>query len=296
MVYPNIANLTHNLRELLKKGTNPKWMDVHTPDFKRIIETLCKEGKILRYYKPDLELFLETDASGKAIGMVLLQSENDHRNSMYPIAYGSKTLTPAETRYANIECELLGVVGALEKFHYFTFGRPVTILTDHKALIVIAKKALVNAPPRLQRLLLRLNNYNAKLEWIPGKEMIFADHLSHNAGHESSEVPACIGLDLKINDVFLNTSNDRCISLTQETDKDDTLITLKNQIIKGWPQMRSECLLQLRDFWSYRDELSILDGLVLKGTRIIIPEACREEVLIKLHEGHFGVERTKLRA
>ena len=60
--------------------------------------------------------------------------------------------------------------------------------------------------------------------------------------------------------------------------------------------MRSECPLQLRDFWSYRDELSILDGLVLKGTRIIIPEACCEEVLIKLHEGHFGVERTKLRA
>ena len=83
---------------------------------------------------------------------------------------------------------------------------------------------------------------------------------------------------------------------TQETDKDETLIALKNQIIKGWPQMRSECPLQLRDFWSYRDELSILDGLVLKGTRIIIPEACREEVLIKLHEGHFGVERTKLRA
>ena len=82
-------------------------------------------------------------------------------------------------------------MGALEKFHYFTFGRPVTILTDHKPLIVIAKKALVNAPPRLQRLLLRLNNYNAKLEWIPGKDMIFVDHLSRNVGQESSEVPTC---------------------------------------------------------------------------------------------------------
>ena len=43
-------------------------------------------------------------------------------NLLYPIAYGSKTLTKAETRYANIECKLLGVVGALEKFNYFTFG------------------------------------------------------------------------------------------------------------------------------------------------------------------------------
>ena len=127
--------------------------------------------------------------------MALLQSENDRRDSLYPIAYGSKTLTPVETRYANIERELLGVVGALEKFHYFTFGRQITILTDHKPLIAIAKKALVNMPPRLQRLLLRLNNYNAKLEWIPGKDMIFVDHLSRNVGQESSEVPTCTGLD-----------------------------------------------------------------------------------------------------
>ena len=61
---PNIANLTHNLRELLKKGSEPKWTDVHTLDFKKIIEMLCKEGNILKYYKPDLDLFLETDASG----------------------------------------------------------------------------------------------------------------------------------------------------------------------------------------------------------------------------------------
>ena len=60
--------------------------------------------------------------------------------------------------------------------------------------------------------------------------------------------------------------------------------------------MRYDCLLLFRNFWGYRDELSILDGLVLKGTRIIVPKACREEVLLKLHEGHFGVERTKLRA
>ena len=83
---PNIANLMHNLRELLKKGSEPKWTDVHTLDFKKIIETLCKEGKILKYYKPNLDLFLETDASGKGIRMALLQSEEDHRNSLYPIA------------------------------------------------------------------------------------------------------------------------------------------------------------------------------------------------------------------
>ena len=81
--------------------------------------------------------------------MALLQSDSNERDTLYLIAYGSKTLTAAETRYANIECELLGVVGALEKFHYFTFGHPVTILTDHKPLIAISKKALVNASPQI---------------------------------------------------------------------------------------------------------------------------------------------------
>ena len=139
--------MTDNLRDLLKKNSDPKWTDVHSLDFKRIIETLMKEGKVLKYYRPELELFIETDASGKGIGMALLQSKENERSSLYPIAYGSKTLTLAETRYANIERELLGVIGALEKFHYFTFSRPVVILTDHKPLIAISKKALINAPP-----------------------------------------------------------------------------------------------------------------------------------------------------
>ena len=46
--------------------------------------------------------------------MPLLQSDNNERESQYAIAYGSITLTGTETRYANIECELLGTVGALE--------------------------------------------------------------------------------------------------------------------------------------------------------------------------------------
>ena len=229
--------------------------------------------------------------------MVLLQSERNDRNSLYPIAYGSKTLTDAETRYANIEHELLGVVGGLEKFNYFTFGRPVTVLTDHKPLIAISKKSLVNAPPRLQQLLLRLANYNVELQWIPGKEMIFSDHLSCNiVAGENSNKPTYEGLDLRIHDVYLNASDDKCLSLAAETDKDPMMQALKHQIIKGWPHIRSECDKNLHDFWNYRDELSVLDGLVLKGTCILIPESCRDEILDQLHEGHFGIDRTKLHA
>ena len=69
---------------------------------------------------------------------------------------------------------------------------------------------------------------------------------------------------------------------------------LKHQIIKGWPHVRSECGKSLQDFWNYRDKLSVLDGLVLKGTCIVVPESCIDEILDQLHEGHIGIDRTKL--
>ena len=111
------------------------------------------------------------------------------------------------------------MVGALEKFHYFTFGCPVTVLTDHKPLKAIAKKTLINTPPRLQRLLLRMDNYSATLQWILGKNMVFADRLSRNISTKESKEPTCSGLDLKINDIYLNASEERCISLVQKKQK-----------------------------------------------------------------------------
>ena len=126
--------------------------------------------------------------------------------------------------------------------------------------------------------------------------MIFSDHLSRNVTGISSNKPTCEGLDLKIQDIYLNASEDKCKSLAIEMSKDKVMQALKHPIIKGWPSTRSECSGNLQDYWNYRDELSILDGLVLKGSCIVIPESCRDEILNQLHEGHFGINRTKLHA
>ena len=127
--------------------------------------------------------------------------------------------------------------------------------------------------------------------------MIFSNHLSCNiASGDSSNKPTCEGLDLKIHDVYLNASDKKCLNLANEMTKDPMMQALKHQIIKGWPHNRSGCSKNLQDFWNYRDELSVLDGLVLKGTCIVIPESCRDEILDQLHESHFGIDRTKLHA
>jgi len=70
------------------------------------------------------------------------------------------------------------VVFAFTKFHQYVYGKEVVVESDHKPLEMIAKKALAAAPPRLQRMLLRLQQYSFHLQFKPGKDMILADTLS----------------------------------------------------------------------------------------------------------------------
>ena len=200
-----------------------------------------------------------------------------------PVVYGSKTLTDAEVRYVNIECELLGLVAGIEKFHTFCYGRSTIILSDHKPLTSIVRKDLVNAPPRLQRLkLLCLQKYDVTIWYKPGKSMRFADHLSHNIHQEASKVSA----------LELNESPSKLECIRQESEHDPQMLIPKELIIQGWPKDIKQCPLPLRSYWNYSDELSIVDGIVLKGSRIIIPTKYRPELLSLLHDdSYLGIDK-----
>ena len=71
-----------------------------------------------------------------------------------PIAYTSRAMTETEQRYAQIEKEMLTIVHCCKKFHYYIFGRPVKVESDHKPLQSIFAKPLLSAPMRLQNMLL----------------------------------------------------------------------------------------------------------------------------------------------
>ena len=89
-----------------------------------------------------------------------------------------RALTQAEQRYSQIEKELLAQVFGLEHNHQYVYGRKVILYTDHKPLVSISSKPLASAPKRLQRLLLRLPQYDAEIRYRPGREMYLADTLS----------------------------------------------------------------------------------------------------------------------
>ena len=100
----------------------------------------------------------------------------------------------SETRYANIERELLAIVFACQHFSTYLLGRSFVAESDHKPLEMIAMKNLANVPPRLQRMLLELQRYDVTIKYRPGKEMQLADALSRCPARASQEIK----LDMRV--------------------------------------------------------------------------------------------------
>ena len=85
-------------------------------------------------------------------------------------------------------------------------------------------------------------------------------------------------------------------NLQLATQDDDKLAILKHIIQQGWPKTIKEVLSEVQPYWTFHEELTIEDGLVLKGTRIIIPDKKREDIWKLIHEGHLGLSKCKMRA
>ena len=111
----------------------------------------------LQFYDCRKPLYIEVDTSKKGIGVAMLQedcivqnmSRCDIPNNLRPISYASKTLSSTESNYSNIECELLGFLFAITHFKQFTYRHTVHVITDHKPLVSLFKKSLVDASPHL---------------------------------------------------------------------------------------------------------------------------------------------------
>ena len=240
----------------------------------------------LQYFDSTQPVTIQVDASQRSIGAVLLQANG-------PVKFASKLLSEAESRYSNIEREMLAVLFCLEKFHYYAYGRLVVVESDHKPLEAIFKQHLSSAPPCLARMLLRIQKYDVQIKYLPGKDIPVADALSRISPCPGEAVK---GLDISVHEVHvhLNASPTRVCLIQEETAKDSTLSNLREVIMHGWPDRRSDCPAALLAYWDYRDELTVADGMILKGTHIIIPESLQPAVLNQLHYAHQGAEKCKL--
>ena len=279
---PHLSMTLHPLLNLLKKDVTWGWSSAQQRAFQEA-KTLVTTAPTLAFYDPAKELTLENDASEHGLGAAMFQ---DGR----PIAYASRQLSEAERRYAQIEKEMLAVSFGLSRFHHYTYGRDVRVISDHKPLEAIVKKQLPRAPKRLQNLLLQTQDYNFTVDYRPGKEIRVADALSRAPVEEA-------GVGETLHNVFYTPlSKDRLAEVRTATLADESLVALKNVILTGFPDSHSEMPSCIRAYYDYRDELTVQNGIVLRGERIIIPASMRKDIKQRVHAGHLGINSCVRRA
>ena len=94
----------------------------------------------------------------------------------------------------------------------------------------------------------------------------------------------------------LYASCDSLQDLRIATHEDDKLALLKHTFMCGCPSTIREVPSKMQHYWIFREELTVEDGLVLKGIHILIPHKKFHAILNLLHEGHLGLNKCKLRA
>ena len=138
-----------------------QWGKEQQSAFHEIKRVLISDQVLKDYTANSDNLVLQCDACRSGLGAVLFKDDR-------PIGYGSRLLTTAEKNYAQIELELLALIYGLEHFHQICYGRRIEAHTDHKPLENIARKPLIQAPKRLQRMLLRLQAYDTNIIYKKG--------------------------------------------------------------------------------------------------------------------------------
>ena len=278
-----LSELPEPIRELSKEKVPFNWGPEHQSNFVQMKQEIVS-APVLAYYNPKKQTVLQTDASIKGLEACLLQDENH-------VYFVSKAFTDTQKGNIAIELEPLAVAWAMEKFHHFLYASHFILETDHKPLEAILSKSSNQATPRLQRILIRTFPYHFTVHYIPGLTNQLADCLSQLGAQRDNIKPPKMHLYKITNQ--LSTRTDSLKQLRVATQEDEELALLKHTITKGWLRNIKEVPNVLQVYWTFREELTVEDGLTLKGTRIVIPSKKHEVILKLIHEDHLGLNKYK---
>ena len=294
---PNLADHTQPLRELLLKDRTWAWEDAQQQAFQRVKQMLVA-SPVLALFDPNLETIISADASSYGLGAVLLQKQAT--GHLQPVAYISRSMTPTERRYAQIEKEALAFTWACERLCEYLVGLQFHIQTDHKPLVpLFSTKHLEELPVRVQRFRMRMMRYNFTISHVPGQELTIADTLSRapvstaSVADQSfqSETTAYVNLVVET----LPATEKRLKEIKEHQEKDTVCQKLVEYCKSGWPEKRLLSA-ELKKYFPVSAQISIAHGLLLRGSRIIIPSPLRKEMLKKIHSSHQGITKCRERA
>ena len=292
---PQLADLTQPLRGLLSKGNTWLWSTEQSNAFNRLKEELSKPTT-LALYDLHAPTKLSADASSYGLGAVLLQESG---GQWRPVAYASRSMTETEQRYAQIEKEALAITWACEKFSDYILGRQIEIETDHKPPVpLLMSKQLDSLPPRVLRFRLRMDRYTYSIYHVPGKNLYTADTLSRAPLSTTEHDQDLEELAELLMDTHLQqfpSSSERLEIYRTVQQCDTTCSKVWDYCLKGWPD-RHKLTADLKTYWLARGDLTIGENLLLYGGRVVVPKQLQDETVCKLHQGHQGIQRCRLRA
>ena len=287
----NLSTILAPLYHLLRKKAHWRWRAAQQRAFATAKE-LLKSPQLLVHYDANKELILSCDASPYGLGAILAHKMED--GSERPIEYASRTLSPAKKNYAQIDKEALAIIYGVKRFHRYLYGRKFTICSDHKPLMYIFgehREISTTASARIQRWALTLMVYQYTIVHQPGDRLANADGLSRLPTPTATPDPPkpyeTVLLMERLNSLLVTSAQ-----IKAWTDRDPCLAKVRRQVLRGWPE-RAEEEEELKPYTSRRGELSVEDGCILWGTRVVVPPQLRSRVMDELHEGHPGMGRMK---
>lgn len=292
---PQYSATTAPLRKLLKQDEPWVWTPACS-DAVRLLKSQLTSAPVLAHFDLASPTLVTCDASALAVGAVMSQLQGGVER---PIAFASRALSPTEQRYSVGEREALACLWACERWHMYLYGRTFTLRTDHQALTtLLATSGTGHKPLRLHRWADRLQQYNFRLQFTPGRDNVVADLLSRAIPSPPTAKPLAPERDQAEHDLIqlLHTPLQETVSLQELRDAsadDFVLSTLLTYIRQGWPGKVPD---ELLPYHRVREELSCWnDTCVARGLCTVVPGDLRARVLAMAHEGHLGIVRLKQR-
>ena len=287
---PNLASTLEPLHRLLRKGTRWHWTSEQQKSFDDS-KQLLKSSQLLTHYDSDKDLVLSCDASPYGVGAVLSHKMAD--GSEKPIGYASRTLNSAERNYSQLDKEGLAIIFGVKKFHQYVYGRKFRIVTDHKPLLGLLgeKKAIPQmASPRVQRWAITLAAYEYNLVYKQGKANANADALSRLPMTVTAPIAPLPAETVQVMNILDNTPVTSS-KIRAWTNHDRVLSRVRHHVMSGWPVSIDDD--DMKPYSIRKDELSVQDGCVLWGSRVVVPIQGRKQLIEELHGAHSGIVRMK---
>ena len=295
---PNLAELSQPLHELLHKNRAWCWDSAQ----QQALDSIKKElscPPVLALYNPNSETCVSADASSFGLGAVVCQKQANRQ--WRPIAYQSRSMTPTEQRYAQIEKEALAVTWACERFSHYLRGAKFHVETDHKPLVpLLSTKLLDELPPRILRFRLRLMKYDFHIHHVPGKNLNTADTLSRaptsSTTQDDNDLQDEASAFVAVVTNTLPATDQRLAEIQACQERDEICSAITKFCSDGWPE-KHQLPASLKLYWPHRAKFNLNhEGLLLCGQRIVIPAALQAQVLQQLHTGHQGLTKCRQRA